>query len=663
MVKKVLIGSSVRQEPEILECFLDSIRDLNTAGLAVDYMFVDDNDDPASSKLLYGFRPLRAKVFIARNEMPRTPFVKDEVHHHWTEELVQRVTRNKNKIMEHCKKGHYDYLLLLDSDLVLHPETLLCLIARGKDIISEIFWTRFRPDTEEAPQVWLADSYTTYWRRRDEQISEEEKMRRVSEFVKMLRRPGVYRVGGLGALTLFSLRALQRGVSFDEIYNVSFMGEDRHLCIRAVALGFELFVDTCLPAYHVYRRAELDGVARYVESFREMSIKAYTHEISTIIQNALENLLSADFRRRSDEEAYRQYFTARGWRELQGLRENRREIARRKMILRAETADVADPSFDDGLSRCDLAVVLNLRGSEEGQRTEKAVRLRVRMVKLDWWKIDGCEAQEHAGPCRAPAVITSSYKDYTRVVRPGPQKLTLAMLVRNEAGRYLPAVLRHAAQYVDEAVILDDASTDVTVEICRDVLQDIPVFIHVNQSPGFANEINIRKQLWDLAVQTQPDWILILDADEMFEDRAVSELRTLISRPNIDVYAFRLFDFWDMEHYREDEFWKAHLRYSPFLVRYQPHFPYQWQETPLHCGRFPKNIVLLPTASSDLRVKHLGWASREDRLNKYRRYMESDPHGRYGDLGQYRSILDQKPRLKKWLDNESDLVRMVKGPA
>ncbi|MFZ5897688.1 MAG: glycosyl transferase, partial [Bacillota bacterium] len=109
--------------------------------------------------------------------------------------------------------------------------------------------------------------------------------------------------------------------------------------------------------------------------------------------------------------------------------------------------------------------------------------------------------------------------------------------------------------------------------------------------------------------------------------------------------------------------WKAHLRYSPFLVRYQPHFPYQWQETPLHCGRFPKNIVLLPTAASDLRVKHLGWASREDRLNKYRRYMESDPHGRYGDLGQYRSILDQKPRLRKWLEDESDPFRTVKGPA
>ncbi|MFZ5898317.1 MAG: glycosyltransferase, partial [Bacillota bacterium] len=594
-MKKILIGSSVRQEPEILECFLDSIRDLNTAGLTVDYMFVDDNDDPASSKLLHSFRPLRSQVFIARNEAPRTPFVKDEVHHHWTEELVQRVTRNKNEIIDHCRKGNYDYLLLLDSDLVLHPETLLCLISRGKNIISEIFWTRFRPDTEEAPQVWLTDSYTTYRRRRDEQVSEEEKMRRVNEFVKMLRRPGVYRVGGLGALTLFSLKALKKGVSFNEIYNVSFMGEDRHLCIRAVVLGFELFVDTCFPAYHIYRRAELPGVSDYIESFREMSIKAYTHEINAMVKNTLENLLSVDFRRRTKGEAYRRHFTERGWRDLQQLRKSRSQVARRKMILRAEIPDLTNLSFDDDLNGCDLTLDLNLRGSERGERVEKTIRLRIRMTRLDWWKIDGCEVKDREGLCQAPAVITSSYKGYTRVVRPGPQKLTLAMLVRNEADRYLPTVLRHAAQYVDEAVILDDASTDATVDICRDVLQDIPVFIHVNQSPGFANEINIRKQLWDLAVQTQPDWILILDADEMFEDRAVFELRTLISRPDIDVYAFRLFDFWDMEHYREDEFWKAHLRYSPFLVRYQPHFPYQWQETPLHCGRFPKNIVLLPT--------------------------------------------------------------------
>lgn len=43
----------------------------------------------------------------------------------------------------------------------------------------------------------------------------------------------------------------------------------------------------------------------------------------------------------------------------------------------------------------------------------------------------------------------------------------------------------------------------------------------------------LRKQLWELAISTDPDWILILDADEMFEDRAPDVLRELAQRPVI----------------------------------------------------------------------------------------------------------------------------------
>jgi len=81
--------------------------------------------------------------------------------------------------------------------------------------------------------------------------------------LNQLKVPGVYTVGGLGACTLISKRAIQAGVNFKEIYNISFMGEDRHFCIRAVALGFELFVDTHYPAFHIYRLSDLDGLAEF----------------------------------------------------------------------------------------------------------------------------------------------------------------------------------------------------------------------------------------------------------------------------------------------------------------------------------------------------------------------------------------------------------------
>lgn len=57
--------------------------------------------------------------------------------------------------------------------------------------------------------------------------------------------------------------ALEKGINFLEIPNLSFWGEDRHLCIRAVDWGFSLYVDTSCLTYHIYRELDLVGVATY----------------------------------------------------------------------------------------------------------------------------------------------------------------------------------------------------------------------------------------------------------------------------------------------------------------------------------------------------------------------------------------------------------------
>jgi len=271
-MKKVLIGSTVRQDPRILEYFLDSLRDLEKNDFAVDFMFVDDNENPAAAQLLQSFRPLGSRVVIQRMDVSSR---KDEQAHHWTEKLIWRVAWNKNLIIEHCRKELYDHLFLVDSDLVLHPATLARLIATGKDIISEIFWTKWRPDMMAMPNVWLMDQYALCKFVRGEKIMVEEITRRTHEFLNMLRKPGVYKVGGLGACTLFSRQVLEKGVCFSEIYNISFWGEDRHLCIRAAALGFELFVDTFFPCYHIYRESELEGVPEYLASMGKISLDTH----------------------------------------------------------------------------------------------------------------------------------------------------------------------------------------------------------------------------------------------------------------------------------------------------------------------------------------------------------------------------------------------------
>ncbi|MFP3727128.1 glycosyltransferase family 2 protein [Priestia filamentosa] len=255
-MKKVLIGGPIHQEPEILDLYLKSLEALNQDKIEVHYCFVDDNRDEESSKILKEFKE-RHTVKILKS-YSKDKYEKTEHTHIWKEQLIWKVADFKNRVILEAKKGKYDYLLFVDSDLILHPNTLQHLIKTGKDIISEVFWTKWAPESMPLPQVWLKDEYTMYHKDRGEEVTQQELEGRMRNFLNMLRRPGVYEVGGLGALTLISKRSIDAGVNFSEIKNVSFWGEDRHFCIRAQALGLKLHADTHYPAFHIYRQSDLE---------------------------------------------------------------------------------------------------------------------------------------------------------------------------------------------------------------------------------------------------------------------------------------------------------------------------------------------------------------------------------------------------------------------
>ncbi|GAA0373731.1 glycosyltransferase [Caldalkalibacillus horti] len=513
---RVLIGSPINQKPNILMKFLESLNQLEQRTVELSFLFYDDNEDIVASQLLQDFSAQHEDCHI---EKPRTTledsqsglsYHRSEITHFWNEQLIWKVADFKDQIIKFAMEGEYDYLFLVDSDILLHSPTIDHLVSTDRDIISAIFWTKWQPHATALPQVWMMDEYQQYEKRRGEHLTEEEIRGRHLLFLSKLRVPGTYEVGGLGACTLISNKALQAGVSFKEIPNLSFWGEDRHFCVRAAALGYPLFVDTYYPAYHIYREADLEGVEDY-----KRQNQLVTFPISS-----------------------------------------------------------------------------------------------------------------------APPTVKN--------------RLTLSMVIKNEADRYLTETLREVREYIDAAVIIDDGSEDQSVEIVKDILRGIPLHLVQNDVSKFSNEIILRKQQWEETIKTDPQWILNLDADECFEKKFKYEVKRLMDDPNFDVYCFRLYDFWKEGYYRDDQYWSAHLTYRPFLVRYKENYAYKWKETPVHCGRFPANIFQLPTATSELRLKHYGWMRQVDREKKYTRYMLQDPGGKYGWPEQYRSILDDNPNLVKW---------------
>jgi len=226
------------------------------------------------------------------------------------------------------------------------------------------------------------------------------------------------------------------------------------------------------------------------------------------------------------------------------------------------------------------------------------------------------------------------------------------MIVKNEEHRYLKRVLESAKKYIHDAVIIDDGSTDNTVNLCKNILQDIPHTIIENKQSKFHNEWKLRHQQWEASIKNNPDWIIFLDADEIFEERFAFAANELTKDKDCDLYSFRLYDFWDEMHYRDDQLWCAHNNYRPFLLRYRHDFAYQFIQASQHSGRMPSNVFSLPNKTSEYRVKHYGWAKPEDRISKYNRYLTLDPNGLYGSMAQYMSILDPNPNLKKWIEKE-----------
>ncbi|WP_348624830.1 bifunctional glycosyltransferase/class I SAM-dependent methyltransferase [Paenibacillus peoriae] len=594
---RILIGSPVHQKPEILSLFLQALERLEAPDVLPDYLFVDDNDNPTSSQWLADFsNRLPGRVLPLLTGSQQVENRSDEHTHYWPPALVWKVAGFKNRLIDYALQHNYDALFLVDSDLILHSRTLCKLVEAEKDIVSEIFWTRWQPEGPLLPQVWVSDEYNLFHREEGEVLSAEERAQRELHFIHQLHVPGLYEVGGLGACTLIRRRALEAGIHFGKIKNVSYWGEDRHFCIRAAAYGFPLFVDTHYPAMHLYREADRMKAEQLL-----FALKYFT--------------TSAVHTDHSEHLAY----------------------------LDHSDTPTNSPAFNRSAS------------SSPSKFPEPPVipyDLRESAVFAKYTADSFAVPQTFSGP-RQSELHTPP------VSKP---KLTLTMTVYNEADRKLIDVLRSHREYIDEAVIIDDGSQDDSGELCREILKGIPLRLIRNETASFTNELELRKQQWRETLASSPEWILNMDADEMFESRFAQGVHSLLAGTKADTICFRLFDMWSSTHYRDDDYWQAHRYYRPFLIRYKEEFSYKWKEQSLHCGRFPENVLDLPSEISNYRIQHWGWYTPAIRMAKFQRYQLLDPSARYGWKEQYESILDPNPRLTLWVDQDHINVEKDTAP-
>ena len=227
-MKTILITAPLRQDPKIFREYQEGLdRLIIPEGYKVDRYFVVNDCDEVIPEI----RNAEYTVHNTGNEYQKT-----HNDHIWTMKLMETMGELRNMTIEYALNGGYDYWFSVDTDLVLDPRTLESLLEADRDIISEVFWTK-APNGHWWCNGWMydqcdADGHYTIW----------------------MEHPDVYPVGMTGACMLVKNSVLDAGVDYTRIPCIknALKGEDRHFCIRAACLGFNLWMDTRAPAQHLY---------------------------------------------------------------------------------------------------------------------------------------------------------------------------------------------------------------------------------------------------------------------------------------------------------------------------------------------------------------------------------------------------------------------------
>jgi glycosyltransferase involved in cell wall biosynthesis len=209
------------------------------------------------------------------------------------------------------------------------------------------------------------------------------------------------------------------------------------------------------------------------------------------------------------------------------------------------------------------------------------------------------------------------------------------MRVKNEA-RWIANAIDSLKPFCDSVLVFDDHSTDGTPEIC----EKSGAIVYRSLFDGL-DESRDKNELLGLAADLGATWCFFLDGDEIVEpDSAETIVRLAGAGP--DSYTFRFVYLWDRpDQMRVDGVYASMWRHSMFRVKAGQRFARTSYGGNLHCGSAP--IPMGRPVKSDVRIFHLGYMLREDRIRKYEWYNSVDPNNRVEDGYKHMVIGDVFP--------------------
>ena len=200
--------------------------------------------------------------------------------------------------------------------------------------------------------------------------------------------------------------------------------------------------------------------------------------------------------------------------------------------------------------------------------------------------------------------------------------------VKNEA-RWLAGVLRSIQPVCDAVYVFDDHSTDETPAVARAE----GAWVWHSPFDGL-DEARDKDWMLDRAKDINPDWVLMVDGDEVLSADSIPAVRAAVKRTNTARYSFRILYLWDRpDQIRVDGVYREFRRTSMFRVAGQPQsisFARTSHGGNFHCKSHPQGLIGAGL-ELDAKLLHYGYMLREDRIRKYQFYTSKDPGSAYED--------------------------------
>ena len=229
-------------------------------------------------------------------------------------------------------------------------------------------------------------------------------------------------------------------------------------------------------------------------------------------------------------------------------------------------------------------------------------------------------------------------------------------------------------KFCDKIIVQNDNGTDRTKEFCE-TYDKVEWYERPYHKWYIREEGKQRRELFDLVSKCNPDYILLLDADEIVTPNIISFIKNIDT--SVNLWSARMINLWDDEyHYRVDKYrtsMGANVNWDPFshnawrktiLLKYNSDFNYKYDLT-VNKGPVsvyhpcPDNSPIPHKKTEDFYILHYGKLSEEYKTGlRNKKYSKMEEHDRNSDythqLKHHESCrLEGTPILKsvnpKWL--------------